>query len=929
MQQLPMLGEAFVHVTAHRPAAAQGDLPMAVKATKSGESATLSSLASTYKDIVQAAALSSLASINKDMTCSEHPGLHLQRHGAAALSTLASAYRDMEQVMTNAFVVMHKLGHSSTPWGVAKNAARARQAEQDIKAQIPAIKSFFSTTVNEQKKALRIIQMLKSQIVEKELALFAEKEANRVMMEAKSKEMVTAAADSEKVEKELLEKAARPHPDALALAVEEKDELLIGSSSKQEALEQLQDHTQLKINALTLAIEDMDELLNSSKQEGLEQLQDYTQLKINALTLAMDNMDELLNSSSKQEEFQQLQDELEKTKAGHSKRVKELVSEIDARDIEMRRIQVEVRRSSGAAFTSRAKGADYASRLNTRDTTSVQLANRTSELKNLQRRFDSTKTELEYTRITQAELTKSFNEANSSLNSTQKELTTTLKKKESLEKELKLSKEQAASLRAEVVDSSRLFYDARGISSRLPDYFNATFEALSTSLSSTQEELATTVQAVNHYPGPLLSRLSTSLSSTLEELATTVQAVNHYPGPLLSRLSTSLSSTLEELTSSFPSPLEFSSEDFVREQESVKVIAELKLRAHIELTVTLLQGKWLRTSPDMLKTDIFGTPGREALEEWEEVFDFFKGLEDIEYSEYYTDIEYSEYYAPRDQDLNNDELQFVGKAAFKTHHGVFVSVSWPFGIIRGEARKILAWEWVSVYYVECRICFALKSHLGQWLSATPWGTLEFRGKVREWELFHVEMKGDEEIEKACIRSHHLKFLCAEPDGRIVANRDEALDFEMFEVHWQNAVDAGGLREDQLKFVGEAAIKTHHGVFVTVFPDGNIRGLAKDMLSWERVSVYFVQSLERFALKSHLGEWLSVTPNGSLEFRGKVREWELFHVDMKGDEEIEKACIRGSHGKFLCAEQDGRIVANRDEALDFELFEVHWQSGPHF
>eukprot|EP00798_Chlamydomonas_sp_ICE-L_P032245 gene32245-16811_t len=142
-----------------------------------------------------------------------------------------------------------------------------------------------------------------------------------------------------------------------------------------------------------------------------------------------------------------------------------------------------------------------------------------------------------------------------------------------------------------------------------------------------------------------------------------------------------------------------------------------------------------------------------------------------------------------------------------------------------------------------------------------------------------------------------------------------------------SVDAGGLREDELTFVGKAAFKTHHGVFVTVFPFGFIRGQARKILPWEWVSVFFVESLGCFALKSHLGKWLSATPGGSLQFRDKVREWELFHVEIP--EGSEKACIRSIHGKFLCAEQNGWIVANRDEALDFEMFEIHWQSGPRF
>eukprot|EP00798_Chlamydomonas_sp_ICE-L_P010361 gene10361-8300_t len=211
------------------------------------------------------------------------------------------------------------------------------------------------------------------------------------------------------------------------------------------------------------------------------------------------------------------------------------------------------------------------------------------------------------------------------------------------------------------------------------------------------------------------------------------------------------------------------------------------------------------------------------------------------------------------------------------------------------------------------------------LSAGATAATSIADTVREWELFHVEIL--EGSEKACIRSTHGKFLSAEQNGGIIANHDEALDSEMFEIHWQISVDAGGLREDQLMFVGAAAFKTHHEVFVTVFPSGLIRGQAREISPGELVSVYYVESLRCFALKSHLGQWLCATPGGPLEFRDKVREWELFHVEIP--EGSEKACIRSNHGKFLCAEQDGCIVANRDKALDFEMFEIHWQSSRHF
>eukprot|EP00798_Chlamydomonas_sp_ICE-L_P001482 gene1482-32867_t len=55
-------------------------------------------------------------------------------------------------------------------------------------------------------------------------------------------------------------------------------------------------------------------------------------------------------------------------------------------------------------------------------------------------------------------------------------------------------------------------------------------------------------------------------------------------------------------------------------------------------------------------------------------------------------------------------------------------------------------------------------------------------------------------------------------------------------------------------------------------------LARKISPSEVVYVYYVKSLKRYALKSHLGKWLCATPQGFLQFRDKMREWELFQVE---------------------------------------------------
>lgn len=49
-----------------------------------------------------------------------------------------------------------------------------------------------------------------------------------------------------------------------------------------------------------------------------------------------------------------------------------------------------------------------------------------------------------------------------------------------------------------------------------------------------------------------------------------------------------------------------------------------------------------------------------------------------------------------------------------------------------------------------------------------------------WMTWTIERIG--ESDKYSLRSHHGKYLCAEPDDRVVANRDTAQDWEQWTIH---------------------------------------------------------------------------------------------------------------------------------------------------
>jgi len=71
-----------------------------------------------------------------------------------------------------------------------------------------------------------------------------------------------------------------------------------------------------------------------------------------------------------------------------------------------------------------------------------------------------------------------------------------------------------------------------------------------------------------------------------------------------------------------------------------------------------------------------------------------------------------------------------------------------------------------------------------------------------------------------LRSAHKKFLCAEPNGKVVANRDKAAEWEK----WQIVKISKGTW----------ALKSHHGKFLCAEPNGTLianRDQAKEWETW--------------------------------------------------------------------------------------------------
>merc|ERR1712013_345587 len=114
--------------------------------------------------------------------------------------------------------------------------------------------------------------------------------------------------------------------------------------------------------------------------------------------------------------------------------------------------------------------------------------------------------------------------------------------------------------------------------------------------------------------------------------------------------------------------------------------------------------------------------------------------------------------------------------------------------------------------------------------------------------------------KVSLRTFHQKFMCAEQNGQIVANRDKASIWETFTSIPQSD--------------GRVALLSYHGKYVCAESDG------------------------RFVAN-----------------RDAVGPGEQFRMVSTGD----GYGLQSHHGKYLCAEQNGRLVCNRAQISGWETF----------
>jgi hypothetical protein len=135
------------------------------------------------------------------------------------------------------------------------------------------------------------------------------------------------------------------------------------------------------------------------------------------------------------------------------------------------------------------------------------------------------------------------------------------------------------------------------------------------------------------------------------------------------------------------------------------------------------------------------------------------------------------------------------------------------------------------------------------------------------------------------RSHHGNYICAE-DNRIVVNRQKAAEWESFYIVAPHKYNGGDI------FYGDRVhLRTHHGKYVCAEPNYTVVGDRHDPREWETFTLVHPFNLydngpihngQQVAFRTHHGRYLCAEPNGRLVAdRTEVNEWERFTINVAG------------------------------------------------
>jgi len=214
-----------------------------------------------------------------------------------------------------------------------------------------------------------------------------------------------------------------------------------------------------------------------------------------------------------------------------------------------------------------------------------------------------------------------------------------------------------------------------------------------------------------------------------------------------------------------------------------------------------------------------------------------------------------------------------------------------------------------------------------------------RMAAQAWEHWKLERRG----QRVRLRSHQGRYLCAEPTGRIVADRAQAKDWEEFTL-----VPASGFQPMPAPVMpmpmpapvmpmpmpapvmpmpmpmpmptygitaGQYYLKSAaHGTFVE--PQASFGLMATRSVT--PAGVWTVQSTPQgVTFMSGFGRYLCADNMRAVANRTAAQAWEHWQPEFRGP----RVCLRSHQGRYLCAEPDGHVVADREQAKEWEEFEL--------
>jgi hypothetical protein len=264
---------------------------------------------------------------------------------------------------------------------------------------------------------------------------------------------------------------------------------------------------------------------------------------------------------------------------------------------------------------------------------------------------------------------------------------------------------------------------------------------------------------------------------------------------------------------------------------------------------------------------------------------------------------------------SNFVMSLVGKSvAFRTHQGKFLCAEQD-GRLVGDRAEPKQWEHFSIIGVDSKDAKHPKVHIksahGKYLCSDNGKAVINRDAAKEWELWTlVELPGN----KIALRDYKNKYLCVEGPSNIPVNRDEAKEWEALVPQVRLSQDEAAVAQHYGRGI---AFKTAHGKFLCAEPSGVLVANRDDAKEWETFTVTRVTAWNPHSplnIRSHHGKYLCSEDNKAVVNRDAAREWEQWTMVPLGGHHV---ALRDYRGKFLCVEPSGAIVVNRPHAREWE------------